>query len=125
MNNLLQELSSASDSDSSGDESAGEEDKKEDTIDEDDLAEQAKLPQYASRFKVGVLLSTAGMLLFVAATEFTSVFLVSKHVINRVSCHDRGCNFQSKYAEWAACEGFLIDSLKFYLIVTYQERDCS
>ncbi|XP_040011461.1 28S ribosomal protein S27, mitochondrial [Xiphias gladius] len=51
MNDLLQELSSASDSDSSGEESGGEEDKKEDTVDEDDQAEQAKLPQYASRFK--------------------------------------------------------------------------
>lgn len=54
MNDLLQELSSASDTDSSGEESAGEEDKKEDTVDEDDQAEQAKLPEYASRFKVGV-----------------------------------------------------------------------
>lgn len=48
---MLQELSSTSDSDSSGEESASEEDKKEDTIDEDDQAEQAKLPQYVSRFK--------------------------------------------------------------------------
>ena len=54
MTDLLQELSSASDSDSSGEESAGEEDKKEDAVDEDDRAEQAKLPQYVSRFKVGV-----------------------------------------------------------------------
>ncbi|XP_073321550.1 small ribosomal subunit protein mS27 [Pagrus major] len=51
MNDLLQELSSTSDSDSSGDESAGEEDKKEDAVDEDDQAEQAKLPQYVERFK--------------------------------------------------------------------------
>uniref|UniRef100_A0AAQ6IU26 Small ribosomal subunit protein mS27 n=1 Tax=Anabas testudineus TaxID=64144 RepID=A0AAQ6IU26_ANATE len=50
MHDLLQKLSSDSDS-SSGDESGGEEEKKEDTIDEDDQAEQAKLPQYASRFK--------------------------------------------------------------------------
>lgn len=54
MNGLLQELSSASDTDSSGEESAGEEAKKEDAVDEDDQAEQAKLPQYAGRFKVGV-----------------------------------------------------------------------
>lgn len=53
MHDLLQKLSSDSDS-SSGDESGGEEEKKEDTIDEDDQAEQAKLPQYASRFKVGL-----------------------------------------------------------------------
>lgn len=53
MNDLLQELSSTSDSDS-GEESGGEEDKKENTVDEDDQAEQAKLPEYASRFKVGV-----------------------------------------------------------------------
>ncbi|KAM9857762.1 small ribosomal subunit protein mS27 [Aulostomus maculatus] len=52
MNDLLQELSSALDSDSSGEESAGEEqEKKEDTMDEDDQAEQANLSQYASRFK--------------------------------------------------------------------------
>ncbi|GLD54153.1 28S ribosomal protein S27, mitochondrial [Lates japonicus] len=51
VNDLLQELSSTSDSDSSGEESGGEEDKKEETVDEDDVAEQAKLPQYASRFK--------------------------------------------------------------------------
>ncbi|XP_076587165.1 small ribosomal subunit protein mS27 [Chaetodon auriga] len=50
-NSLLQELSSASDTDSSGEESAGEEAKEEDAVDEDDQAEQAKLPQYASRFK--------------------------------------------------------------------------
>lgn len=54
MSDLLQELSSTSDLDSSGDESAGEEDKKEDAVDEDDQAEQAKLPQYVDRFKVGV-----------------------------------------------------------------------
>ncbi|XP_074527391.1 small ribosomal subunit protein mS27 [Halichoeres trimaculatus] len=51
VNNLLQELSSASDSDSSGEESAGEEDKKEEEVDEDDEAERAKLPQYVHRFK--------------------------------------------------------------------------
>ncbi|XP_030271619.1 small ribosomal subunit protein mS27 [Sparus aurata] len=51
MSDLLQELSSTSDLDSSGDESAGEEDKKEDAVDEDDQAEQAKLPQYVDRFK--------------------------------------------------------------------------
>ncbi|XP_018530290.1 28S ribosomal protein S27, mitochondrial [Lates calcarifer] len=51
VNDLLQELSSTSDSGSSGEESGGEEDKKEETVDEDDAAEQAKLPQYASRFK--------------------------------------------------------------------------
>lgn len=54
VNDLLQKLSSTSDSDSSGEESSGEEDKKEDAIDEDDQAEQAKLPQYVDRFKVGV-----------------------------------------------------------------------
>lgn len=52
MNDLLQELCSTSDTDSSGEESAGDEDKKEDTVDEDDQAERARLPQYASRFKV-------------------------------------------------------------------------
>lgn len=91
MNNLLQELSSASDSDTSGEESGSEEDKKEDAVDEDDQAEQAKLPQYAGRFKVGVCRSAAGVLLFVAATEFTSVSQPgrdSKHGINSVSCHD-------------------------------------
>ncbi|KAM8759949.1 small ribosomal subunit protein mS27 [Acanthopagrus schlegelii] len=51
VSDLLQELSSTSDSDSSGDESVGEEDKKEDAVDEDDQAEQAKLPQYVDRFK--------------------------------------------------------------------------
>ncbi|XP_029366921.1 small ribosomal subunit protein mS27 [Echeneis naucrates] len=51
MNNLLQELSSASDSDTSGEESGDEEDKKKETVDEDDLAEQAKLPQYVNRFE--------------------------------------------------------------------------
>ncbi|XP_029295700.1 small ribosomal subunit protein mS27 [Cottoperca gobio] len=52
MNDLLQELSSTSDSDSSsGEESAAEENKKEETTDEDDQAEQAKLPQYVNRFK--------------------------------------------------------------------------
>lgn len=48
---MLQDLSSALDTDSSGEESGGEEDKKED-VDEDDQAEQAKLPHYVSRFKV-------------------------------------------------------------------------
>lgn len=52
---MLQNLSSHSDS--SGEESGGEEEKKEVNIDEDDLAEQAKLPQYVSRFKVGVCYS--------------------------------------------------------------------
>ncbi|XP_034548851.1 28S ribosomal protein S27, mitochondrial [Notolabrus celidotus] len=51
VNDLLQELSSTSDSDSSGEESAGEEDKKEEEVDEDDQAEKSKLPQYVSRFK--------------------------------------------------------------------------
>ncbi|XP_038560026.1 28S ribosomal protein S27, mitochondrial [Micropterus salmoides] len=51
VNDLLQELCSTSDTDSSGEESAGDEDKKEDTVDEDDQAERARLPQYASRFK--------------------------------------------------------------------------
>lgn len=54
MNDLLQELSSSSDSKSSGEESAGEEVKKENPVDEEDEAEQANLPQYVSRFKVGV-----------------------------------------------------------------------
>ncbi|KAM9392381.1 small ribosomal subunit protein mS27 [Pholidichthys leucotaenia] len=52
VSNLLQELESASETDSSGEESEGEEDKKkEDLLDEDDLEEQAKLPEYVSRFK--------------------------------------------------------------------------
>nr|XP_019954668.1 PREDICTED: 28S ribosomal protein S27, mitochondrial [Paralichthys olivaceus] len=51
VNDLLQELSSTSDSESSGEESGGEEDKKEEAVDEEDLAEQAKLPQYVTRFK--------------------------------------------------------------------------
>ncbi|XP_034026474.1 28S ribosomal protein S27, mitochondrial [Thalassophryne amazonica] len=56
VNSLLQDLSSVSDTDSSGgEESEGEEDKeedkKDDTIDEDDAAEQARLPHYAERFK--------------------------------------------------------------------------
>lgn len=55
MNDLLQKLlSSTSNSDSSGEESGGEEDKRKDTLDEDDQVEQAKLPHYASRFKVGL-----------------------------------------------------------------------
>lgn len=54
MNDLLQELSSTSHSDSSPEESAGEENKKEDAMDEDDQAERAQLPQYGIRFKVGV-----------------------------------------------------------------------
>lgn len=56
MHGVLQELSSTLDTDSSGEDSAGEEDKKEDIVDEDDRAEQAKLPQYAGRFKVSVFL---------------------------------------------------------------------
>lgn len=52
LHDLLQELSSTLDTDSSGGESAGEEERKEDIVDEDDQAERAKLPQYASRFKV-------------------------------------------------------------------------
>lgn len=52
VHDVLQELSSTLDSDSSGGESAGEEEKKEDIVDEDDQAERAKLPQYVSRFKV-------------------------------------------------------------------------
>ncbi|KAM7017914.1 small ribosomal subunit protein mS27 [Tautogolabrus adspersus] len=52
VNDLLQELSSASDSsDSSGEESEGEEEKKKEEVNEDEQAEQAKLPQYVSRFK--------------------------------------------------------------------------
>lgn len=53
MNNLLQELSSASDSDSSGEESAEEENKKEGTVDEEDQAERENLSHYTNRFKVG------------------------------------------------------------------------
>lgn len=53
VHDLLQELSSTLDTDSdSGGESSGEEEKNEDIVDEDDQAERAKLPQYASRFKV-------------------------------------------------------------------------
>ncbi|XP_029915034.1 small ribosomal subunit protein mS27 [Myripristis murdjan] len=52
VNDLLQDLSSASDSDSSGGEESDGEDRKDgDAVDEDDQAEQAKLPHYASRFK--------------------------------------------------------------------------
>ncbi|XP_068994949.1 small ribosomal subunit protein mS27 [Embiotoca jacksoni] len=51
VNDLLQELSSTSDTDSSGEESGDEEGKKEDALDEEDRDEQAKLPQYVSRFK--------------------------------------------------------------------------
>lgn len=54
IHDMLQELSSALDTDSSGEESADEEDKKED-VDEDDQAEQAQLPHYVSRFKVSVV----------------------------------------------------------------------
>lgn len=54
IHDMLQELSSALDTDSSGEESADEEDKKED-VDEDDRAEQAKLPHYVSRFKVSIV----------------------------------------------------------------------
>lgn len=61
VNDLLQELSSTSDTDSSGEESGGEENKKEDALDEEDRVEQAKLPQYVSRFKVGVVSCTAGV----------------------------------------------------------------
>lgn len=49
---MLEDLSSALDTDSSGEDSAGEGEKKE--VDEDDQAEKAKLPQYVSRFKVSV-----------------------------------------------------------------------
>lgn len=52
MGSVLEELSS--ESDTSDGESDGEE-RKEETVDEDDEAERAKLPQYASRFKVSVL----------------------------------------------------------------------
>lgn len=55
IHNMLEELSSALDSDSSGEESEGEAEKKE--VDEDDQAEKAKLPQYVSRFKVSLLVS--------------------------------------------------------------------
>lgn len=53
VSNVLQELSSAADTDSSGGESGGEEEagKKEETVDEEDEAERAKLPQYVARFK--------------------------------------------------------------------------
>ncbi|KAL0979111.1 hypothetical protein UPYG_G00180670 [Umbra pygmaea] len=53
LDGLLQNLSSASESDSSGeDESGGEEVlKKEEEVDEDDQAEREKLPLYAGRFK--------------------------------------------------------------------------
>lgn len=53
MNDILQGLSTSG-TDSSSEESADEEDKKKDAVDEDDQAEQAKLPQYTERFKVGV-----------------------------------------------------------------------
>lgn len=55
MNDLLQELSTASDSESSGEESGEEEVKKKDAVDEDDLAECAQLPNYINRFKVSYL----------------------------------------------------------------------
>lgn len=63
IHDMLQDLSSALDTDSSGEESGGEEDKKED-VDEDDQAEQAKLPHYVSRFKV----SGFGFIFFTAAS---------------------------------------------------------
>ncbi|KAK2901946.1 28S ribosomal protein S27, mitochondrial [Channa argus] len=63
VNDLLQKLAPTSESDSSGEESGDEEDKKEDTLDEDDQAEQAKLPQYASRFKeLSIQLESQGKL---------------------------------------------------------------
>lgn len=59
MNDVLQELSSTSETDDdsgeeSGAESGGEENKKEEEVDEDDEVEKANLPQYVLRFKVGV-----------------------------------------------------------------------
>uniref|UniRef100_A0A672IYJ1 Small ribosomal subunit protein mS27 n=1 Tax=Salarias fasciatus TaxID=181472 RepID=A0A672IYJ1_SALFA len=51
VNQLLEELSSASDTESSGEESGGEEEKKNQAVDEHDQAERAKLPHYVSRFK--------------------------------------------------------------------------
>ncbi|XP_061585366.1 28S ribosomal protein S27, mitochondrial [Cololabis saira] len=51
VNELLQELPSTSDTDSSGEESGGEESKNVDSVEEEDQAEQAKVPQYVSRFK--------------------------------------------------------------------------
>uniref|UniRef100_A0A3Q1HK30 Small ribosomal subunit protein mS27 n=1 Tax=Acanthochromis polyacanthus TaxID=80966 RepID=A0A3Q1HK30_9TELE len=55
VNDLLQELSSnsnsTSDTDSSGEESGGEEDKKQEAVDEKDEAEKARLPDYINRFK--------------------------------------------------------------------------
>uniref|UniRef100_A0A3Q2ZAT8 Small ribosomal subunit protein mS27 n=2 Tax=Kryptolebias marmoratus TaxID=37003 RepID=A0A3Q2ZAT8_KRYMA len=51
VDDLLQELSSTSETDESGEESGGEDDKKEEEVDEDDLAERANLPQYVIRFQ--------------------------------------------------------------------------
>ncbi|XP_035999811.1 28S ribosomal protein S27, mitochondrial [Fundulus heteroclitus] len=50
VSHLLQELSSTSDSDSSGEESDVQ-DNKEEGVDEDDEAEKANLPRYVSRFR--------------------------------------------------------------------------
>ncbi|KAM9811052.1 small ribosomal subunit protein mS27 [Neosynchiropus ocellatus] len=61
INDILQELSSSRDTDSSGAESSGEEDQKVSTIEDEDLEEQAKLPEYISRFKeLSVLLESQG-----------------------------------------------------------------
>ncbi|KAM8866114.1 small ribosomal subunit protein mS27 [Synchiropus picturatus] len=51
ISDILQELSSSIDTDSSGEESSGEEDQKVSTMEDEDLEEQAKLPEYISRFK--------------------------------------------------------------------------
>lgn len=81
---MLQKMSSALDTDSSGEVSVDEEDKKED-IDEDDQAEQAKLPHYVNRFKVSVV--------------FFSFFTVASGVRSDQNAHNfyfwstRGDNF--------------------------------
>ncbi|XP_053727219.1 28S ribosomal protein S27, mitochondrial [Synchiropus splendidus] len=61
ISDILQELSSSIDTDSSGEESSGEEDQKVSTMEDEDLEEQAKLPEYISRFKeLSVLLESQG-----------------------------------------------------------------
>lgn len=72
---MLQELSSALDTDSSGEESADEEDKKED-VDEDDQAEQAKLTHYVSRFKVSVV-----VVFFLSLQQLVVSEVIKTHII--------------------------------------------
>lgn len=101
IHDMLQELSSALDTDSLGEESADEEDKKED-VDEVDQAEQANLPHYVSRFKVSVVV------FFLSLQQLVVSEVIKTHIIFIFGVQQETILFLSLFvsmltARWQCC----------------------